>query len=243
MKVIFLDFDGVMCLHDQWGGREKKEMKFLKEFPDTTYEKIPAWIKLDNFDFKATKVLNSILLHYDVEIVVSSDWKLFATLEQLQEMFEYKNGELIYKIKTAKKTNIGDVAGTINKLGYRHIQINRKRYQAHRLVWIYHNIEIPIGLEIDHIDRNPSNNRIENLRLATRSQNMTNKPKQINNTSGYKGVCWHKRSKKWSANIKYNNKQIYLGVFATPELAYDAYTLASGKLQGDFACLEKKTEM
>ena len=88
MKVIFLDFDGVMCLHDQWGGREKKEMKFLKEFPDTTYEKIPAWIKLDNFDFKATKVLNSILLHYDVEIVVSSDWKLFATLEQLQEMFD-----------------------------------------------------------------------------------------------------------------------------------------------------------
>jgi hypothetical protein len=88
MKVMFLDFDGVMCLVDQWGGREKKEMKFLKEFPGTPYEQIPAWIKLDNFDFKATKVLNSILLHYDVEIVVSSDWKLFASLEQLQEMFD-----------------------------------------------------------------------------------------------------------------------------------------------------------
>ena len=87
MKVIFLDFDGVMCLAPQWGGRETKEMKFLKQFPGTPDKDIPAWIKLDNFDFKATKVLNSILLHHDVEIVVSSDWKLFASLEQLQEMF------------------------------------------------------------------------------------------------------------------------------------------------------------
>ena len=87
MKVIFLYFDGVMCLADQWGGRAKKMLKFQKEFPGSTEDDMPAWIKLDNFDFKATKVLNSILLHHDVEIVVSSDWKLFASLEQLQEMF------------------------------------------------------------------------------------------------------------------------------------------------------------
>ena len=59
MKVIFLDFDGVMCLAPQWGGRETKEMKFLKQFPGTPDKDIPAWIKLDNFDFKATKVLSS----------------------------------------------------------------------------------------------------------------------------------------------------------------------------------------
>ena len=88
MKVIFLDFDGVMCLSDQWGGRSKKVMKYLQKFPGTKEDDMPAWIKLDNFDFKATKVLNSILLHHDVEIVVSSDWKLFATLEQIQEMFD-----------------------------------------------------------------------------------------------------------------------------------------------------------
>ena len=88
MKVLFLDFDGVMCLSDQWGGRAKKMMKFQKEFPGSTEDDMPAWIKLDNFDFKSTKVLNSILLHYDVEIVVSSDWKLFATLEELQDMFD-----------------------------------------------------------------------------------------------------------------------------------------------------------
>lgn len=87
MKVIFLDFDEVMCLAPQWGTRKNKKIKHLKEFPGTTDKDIPAWIKLDNFDFKATKVLNSILLHHDVEIVVSSDWKLFASLVQLQEMF------------------------------------------------------------------------------------------------------------------------------------------------------------
>ena len=67
MKVLFLDFDGVMCLSEQWGGRAKKMMKFQKEFPGSTEDDMPAWIKLDNFDFKSTKVLNSILLHYDVE--------------------------------------------------------------------------------------------------------------------------------------------------------------------------------
>ena len=88
MKVIFLDFDGVMCLSEQWGGRSKKMTKFQKEFPGSTEGDMPAWIKLDNFDFKATKVLNSILLHNDVEIVVSSDWKLFATLQELKDMFD-----------------------------------------------------------------------------------------------------------------------------------------------------------
>jgi len=87
-SVIFLDLDGVMCLLNDWGTRSKKMLNFLKQFPGTEEKDIPAWIKLDNFDFKATKVLNSILLHNDVEIVISSDWKLFASLEQLQEMFD-----------------------------------------------------------------------------------------------------------------------------------------------------------
>jgi hypothetical protein len=87
-SVIFLDLDGVMCLLNDWGTRTKKMLKFKKEFPGSSEDDMPAWIKLDNFDYKATKVLNSILLHYDVEIVISSDWKLFASLEQLQEMFD-----------------------------------------------------------------------------------------------------------------------------------------------------------
>ena len=163
--------------------------------------------------------------------------------KQLHDVFEYKDGNLIWKIKPCKNKNIGDVAGCIRGDGYITIRINRKRYLAHRLVWMFHNGDIPIGLDIDHIDRNPSNNRIENLRLATRSQNMTNRHKQTNNTSGYKGVCWHKCAKKWVAQIAHNKIKNHLGYFDTAELARDAYILASGKLQGDFACLEKKTDM
>ena len=91
MKVIFLDNDGVMCLSTEWGGRDKKIKKWKLSNPgDPGYvndPKIPAHIKMDNFNSKAVKVLNSILEITDAEIVVSSDWKLHCTLEQLQDMF------------------------------------------------------------------------------------------------------------------------------------------------------------
>ena len=91
MKVIFLDNDGVMCLSTEWGGRDKKIKKWKLANPgDPGYvndPKIPAHIKMDNFNSKAVKVLNDILALTDAEIVVSSDWKLHCTLEQLQDMF------------------------------------------------------------------------------------------------------------------------------------------------------------
>ena len=91
MKVIFLDNDGVMCLSTEWGGRDKKIKKWKLANPgDPGYvndPKIPAHIKMDNFNSKAVKVLNDILTATDAEIVVSSDWKLHCTLEQLQDMF------------------------------------------------------------------------------------------------------------------------------------------------------------
>ena len=86
MKVIFLDNDGVVCLSSEWGGRSKKKLKYLKEFPGTE-DSMPASIKMDNFNDKAVKVLNSILLETGAEIVVSSDWKLYCTLDELKEMF------------------------------------------------------------------------------------------------------------------------------------------------------------
>ena len=91
--------------------------------------------------------------------------------ELLHELFEYKNGNLIYKISTAKCIKIGEVAGNINTNGYRRIVINKKVYQAHRLIWMFHNGDIETGLQIDHINQIKDDNRIENLRLATRSQN------------------------------------------------------------------------
>ena len=86
MKILFLDFDGVMCLSTEWGGRSKKKSKYLKDFPGTE-DSMPAWIKMDNFNDRAVKILNSILEQTDAEIVVSSDWKLYCTLDELKEMF------------------------------------------------------------------------------------------------------------------------------------------------------------
>lgn len=159
--------------------------------------------------------------------------------QQLNELFDYKDGQLIYKINTAKCIKIGDIAGSICKTnGYRVIRINKILYKAHRLIWIYFNGDIDTALQIDHINHIRSDNRIENLRLATRSQNGSNTTKQKNNTSGYKGVSWSKQYKKWVAQIMKNKKLIYLGLFATPELAHAAYIAAAEKLHKEFACWE-----
>lgn len=161
------------------------------------------------------------------------------TQKQLHEMFEYKDGNLIYKIKPAQCAKIGDVAGSVDKInGYVRTIIKRKKYQAHRLIYIYHNGDIPNGMQIDHINQIKDDNKIENLRLATISQNNSNRPKHKNNTSGFKGVCWNKQHKKWIAHIKYNNKKIHLGCSDTPEGAYELYKQAASKYQGEFACWE-----
>jgi len=92
MKVIFLDNDGVMCLSTEWGGRIKKIKKWKLANPESqgyvNDPQIPVHIKMDDFNSKAVKVLNEILELTDAEIVVSSDWKLHRTLEQLQGMFK-----------------------------------------------------------------------------------------------------------------------------------------------------------
>jgi len=100
-------------------------------------------------------------------------------------------------------------------------------------------VQVPDGVEPDHIDGNKHNNLPANLRLATRSQNAMNRPKQANNTSGYKGVSWHKRSAKWGAAIQVNGKQKHLGLFESVIDAASAYNEAAEKYHGSFANLNK----
>jgi hypothetical protein len=89
MKVIFLDHDGVICLSNNWGGRYKKQRKYGRERSQTTME-LPVECRFDDFDKKAVVVLNKILTETDAEIVVSSDWKRWATLEEMGEYYESK---------------------------------------------------------------------------------------------------------------------------------------------------------
>ena len=93
----------------------------------------------------------------------------------------------------------------------------------------------PKGMHTDHINHDTLDNREENLRVCTPSQNKCNSKKQTNNTSGYKGV--NKRGNKWIARIRVENDRIYLGRFQTPEEAYRAYVSASKRLHGEYANL------
>jgi hypothetical protein len=106
MKVIFLDNDGVICLSNNWGGRTKKWAKYRSENPDSSKEKkdAPVSFRFDDFDTKSVKVLNEILKETGAEIVVSSDWKLHATLEELGDYYESQG---IIKRPIALTPNIG----------------------------------------------------------------------------------------------------------------------------------------
>ncbi len=89
---------------------------------------------------------------------------------------------------------------------------------------------------VDHVNHNTLDNRRCNLRPCTISQNGGNRRRGLNNTSGYKGVCFAKDTGKWQAMIGIHGKQVYLGQFSTPELAHGAYLRAASNAFGAFAC-------
>jgi hypothetical protein len=113
--------------------------------------------------------------------------------------------------------------------------VDGKRIQplAHRVVWILANGPIPPGYEIDHVDNNPLNNKLENLRLATKSQNAMNKKRPRNNTTGLKGVR-HSGYGRFCAVIRLDDTIHYLGTFDTKEEAHEAYCTKAKELHGLF---------
>lgn len=123
------------------------------------------------------------------------------------------------------------VVGTnVNHKRYIRLLVDGKTYPAHHLAWFYVYGEWPVGI-IDHIDRNPQNNAIANLRCATQSENMHNQTiaaQKNNKRSGLRGVCYHNRCtiKPWQASICVQGKRISLGYFDTPEKAHEAYLRA-----------------
>ena len=106
----------------------------------------------------------------------------------------------------------------------------------HRELWELYNGKIPDGHELDHINHNRLDNRLENLRLVTRSQNFMNRS-VICGKSKYKGVGWHKKDKRWRARIKINGKTIFIGNFKDEVDAAIAYDLKAIELFGKYACL------
>ena len=127
--------------------------------------------------------------------------KEYPSQKSLLEVVEYKDGSL-YRKKNGK------ITGKWTRQGYEHASLFNNTYATHRLIYILHFGDIGRDVEIDHVDNNTMNNKIENLRIADRRKNVANSRMQKNNTSGYKGVHWSKSSKLWVAKIGKEPKNI-----------------------------------
>lgn len=155
--------------------------------------------------------------------------------ENLKRILRYSKstGQFVWRVKYSKKVVAGAVAGGLNSAGYVVIGIDGKTYYAHRLAWFYVTGVWPS--QIDHKNGNRSDNKWSNLRIATHQQNILNAKRASNNTSGSKGVSWHKAAGKWSAYIILDGKKRHLGLHETPSEAHAEYMKAATAAQPKFA--------
>ncbi len=169
----------------------------------------------------------------------------------LHELFTYNpdTGDLTWKVrprghfnsdKDWKRWNTryaGSVAGSLNTGRYVQVLVNKQPRLAHRIIWEMLHGEIPIGHEVDHINGMTNDNRSCNLRGATRGENCRNRKINKNNRLGVKGVHYSPNDEKYIAQIRFEGKTHYLGLFTTKGLAAVAYAKASMRYHGQFARL------
>jgi len=153
-------------------------------------------------------------------------------INTLLDLFEYnpKTGVVTRKISASRNTRKGDVVGSTDKYGYLVVDVNRKKYRLHRLIWAIYYKQMPDkNIYIDHINRIKNDNRIENLRLVSNQENMHNMSKK-GGSSSFVGVCFEKKVNKWKASIGVNNKKKHLGHFDNEIDAANAYIKAKKEL-------------
>lgn len=163
--------------------------------------------------------------------------KADPTQESLRLLFDYdSSGALKWRVSRNGRIRPGSHAGCVS------VRLNRclvrtlgRLHFRYRLIWIWHNGQIPSGMQVDHINRNSLDDRIGNLRLATRSQNMMNAGARKTNKCGLKGTSWCKKTKKWRAATRFDGKHRTLGYFSTPSEAHAAYCEFVTKRHGEYA--------
>lgn len=159
---------------------------------------------------------------------------MHITQERLRDLFSYRDdGRLIRKINRSANARSDGLVGAKNENGYFVVSIEKRKYRCHRLIFLWHHGWLPEF--VDHIDRDRSNNRIGNLRPATRVQQNANMSINKTKTSGFKGVSRVSHGDSWRAYISVCNKYKHLGCYTTAEAAADAYDQAARILHGDFA--------
>lgn len=166
-----------------------------------------------------------------------TDFILSST--DLHALFEYKDGDLFWKVAAGGPKNgggsrkPGDLAGTKHPNGYKSVRINNVMVKQHRVIFMMFFNRLP--QVIDHIDGDPSNNKIENLREASASENVWNAKKGATNKSGVKGVCWHKRKNKWIASCAIYKRIRHVGYFDDVTKAAEAVIAFRQQMHGAFA--------
>jgi hypothetical protein len=141
----------------------------------------------------------------------------------------------ILRMKVARTSRkIGARADYLEPDGYRRVWLGPHRYLAHRLIWALAYGSEPKGW-IDHINGNPGDNRISNLRIATHPMNMCNRPAPPHNTSGIKGVHKRRDNGQWRAFMTTNGKRLNLGQFSSRDAAARALCIKRRQLHGEFA--------
>jgi len=159
----------------------------------------------------------------------------YPSIDKLKEIFEYDGDTGMFKrLDGSPRALKGWTKGTLTKLNYRTFSIYGKTRLAHILAYALHHGSYPSGM-IDHINGDPSDNRIDNLRIATHQQNMCNRKVRCDNTSGFPGVNFHKSSNKWQASIRVNGQRIHLGSFKTPVEAHEKYIEAVKIHHGEYS--------
>ena len=135
------------------------------------------------------------------------------TFALVRDLFDYhESGHLIWKINKGKRIKAGEKAGGYNiGTGYYSVMVNSKTLLVHRVIFLWHKGYLP--KLVDHKDRKPTNNKIVNLREATKSSNRQNSRSNSNNISGVRGVCWRNDFRIWIAQIVVNGRNIHLGYF------------------------------
>lgn len=161
----------------------------------------------------------------------------------IYDTLEYCQGTGVFTWRVNRgKARVGMCAGTTTARGYTKIGVGRDAFLAHRLAWLFAYGEFPT-VDIDHINGNRADNRLCNLREATRAQNMQNlRGPVVTNKSGFLGVDFNKSSGSWRAQIRINGVKKYLGVFDTPEKANHAYLLAKQNFH-EFSTIQKTADI
>ena len=169
-------------------------------------------------------------------MATSNDTRL-PSFAEVSEAIEYnpETGEFRWRVQTRVR-RIDRVVGTTNDSGHRVVWLGTARYRLHRLAWLLMTgTWPPEGMDIDHVNMNPGDNRWANLRLATRSQNLMNTTERSDNKSGRKGVSWRADIEKWHARITLDGKIVLLGNFTQLEDAVAAREAAEPKYHAEFA--------